>query len=110
MSRLWHLPPVLGGSVSLGVFFDRFSTEQLFADWTSAIGWDDTKAHYNIDFIPWFLSQMKAAEQTAGKRLLDYLDIHYYFQPDTSANDDAAKALRLRMTRSLWVSSEWFFW
>ncbi|KAG5219703.1 glycoside hydrolase family protein [Salix suchowensis] len=37
-----------------------------------------------------------------GKRLLDYLDIHYYFQPDTSANDAAAKALRLRMTRSLW--------
>ncbi len=48
---------------------------------------------------------MKKVETKTGKRLLDYLDIHYYFQPDTSANDDAAKALRLRMTRSLWVST-----
>ena len=45
---------------------------------------------------------MKQAEKTAGKRLLDFLDIHYYFQEDTSANDAAAKALRLRMTRSWW--------
>jgi hypothetical protein len=45
---------------------------------------------------------MKTASSKAGKRLLDYLDIHYYYAPDTSANDAAAKALRLRMTRSLW--------
>ncbi|KAF9014041.1 glycoside hydrolase family 44-domain-containing protein [Cyathus striatus] len=70
--------------------------------WTSMIGYTDNAAHYNIDFLPWFLAQMKDAEATYGKRLLDYLDIHYYFQPDTSANDAAAKALRLRMTRSLW--------
>jgi hypothetical protein len=73
-------------------------------DWTSQVGWSDTAAHDNIDFLPWFLQQMKKTETQTGKRLLDYLDIHYYFQPDTSANDDAAKALRLRMTRSLWVS------
>ncbi|KIM28564.1 glycoside hydrolase family 44 protein [Serendipita vermifera MAFF 305830] len=70
--------------------------------WTSAVGYTDNAAHGNVDFLPWFLAQMKAASTTAGKRLLDYLDIHYYFQPDLSANDDAAKALRLRMTRSLW--------
>ncbi|KAF9532144.1 glycoside hydrolase family 44-domain-containing protein [Crepidotus variabilis] len=70
--------------------------------WTSRIGWSDTTAHNNTDFLPWFLAQMKLQEQKAKKRILDYLDIHYYFQPDTSANDDAAKALRLRMTRSLW--------
>lgn len=75
-----------------------------WADWTSDIGYSDNAAHDNIDFLPWFLMQMAAAEKKAGKRLLDYLDIHYYFAPDTSANDDAAKALRLRMTRSLWVS------
>ncbi|KAG6839282.1 hypothetical protein C0991_004135 [Blastosporella zonata] len=45
---------------------------------------------------------MKAHQTATGQRLLDYLDIHYYFQPDTSANDAAAKALRLRMSRSLW--------
>lgn len=45
---------------------------------------------------------MRLQEHTAGKRLLDFLDLHYYFQADTSANDAAAAALRLRMTRSLW--------
>ncbi|PVF98742.1 hypothetical protein CPB86DRAFT_814423 [Serendipita vermifera] len=70
--------------------------------WTSAVGWSDTAAHDNIDFLPWFLAQMKVASTAAGKRLLDYLDIHYYYQPDLSANDAATKALRLRMTRSLW--------
>lgn len=33
------------------------------------------------------------------------IDIHYYFAADTSANDAAAKALRLRLTRSLWDPS-----
>ncbi|KAF7326765.1 Endoglucanase A [Mycena venus] len=70
--------------------------------WTSQVGYTDNAAHDNIDFLPWFLMQMATAEKTYGKRLLDYLDIHYYYAADTSANDDAAKALRLRMTRSLW--------
>ncbi|KAL0951928.1 hypothetical protein HGRIS_008582 [Hohenbuehelia grisea] len=73
--------------------------------WTSAVGYTDNAAHYNIDFIPWFLAEMKKQSDKVGKRLLDYLDIHYYYQPDTSANDAAAKALRLRMTRSLWDTS-----
>ncbi|KAG7094618.1 hypothetical protein E1B28_005442 [Marasmius oreades] len=70
--------------------------------WTSSVGWDDTAAHGNIDFLPWFLQQMAKHDRSTGTRLLDYLDIHYYFQGDTSANDAAAKAIRLRMTRSLW--------
>ncbi|KAJ7581341.1 glycoside hydrolase family 44-domain-containing protein, partial [Mycena floridula] len=73
--------------------------------WTSTIGYTDNAAHDNIDFLPWFLAQMKKQETIVGKRLLDYLDIHYYFQADTSANDAAAKALRLRATRSLWDTS-----
>ncbi|KAK7045829.1 hypothetical protein VNI00_007240 [Paramarasmius palmivorus] len=73
--------------------------------WTSRVGWDDNAAHYNIDFLPWFLQEMAKHDKSTGKRLLDYLDIHYYFQADTSANDAAAKALRLRATRSLWDKS-----
>ncbi|KAG6874169.1 hypothetical protein C0995_005587 [Termitomyces sp. Mi166 len=73
--------------------------------WTSSVGYSDNAAHSNIDFLPWFLQQMKAYEDANGTRLLDYLDIHYYFQADTSADDAAAKALRLRMTRSLWDTS-----
>ncbi|KDR73568.1 hypothetical protein GALMADRAFT_72267 [Galerina marginata CBS 339.88] len=70
--------------------------------WTSSIGYSDNAAHNNTDFLPWFLAQMSTHHLAKGKRLLDYLDIHYYFQADTSANDAAAKALRLRATRSIW--------
>ncbi len=28
------------------------------ADWTSQIGYTENAAHYNIDFLPWFLAQM----------------------------------------------------
>lgn len=72
-------------------------------DWTSSVGYTDNTAHGNVDFLPWFLGKMKDLEIKNRKRFLDYLDIHYYFQPDTSKEDEAAKALRLRMTRSLWV-------
>ncbi|KXN91516.1 Beta-mannanase/endoglucanase A [Leucoagaricus sp. SymC.cos] len=88
-----------------GVLVAAPSTCSWWFYWTSEVGWSDTAAHDNVDFLPWFLAQMKKAEASAGKRLLDYLDIHYYYQADTSANDDAAKALRLRMTRSLWDKS-----
>jgi hypothetical protein len=70
--------------------------------WTSQVGFTDNAAHNNTDFLPWFLAQMSKQHLSKGQRLLDYLDIHYYFAADTSAGDDAAKALRLRMTRSLW--------
>lgn len=71
-------------------------------DWTSEVGYTDNAAHNNTDWIPWFLTQMQAHDKAAGKRYLDFLDIHYYFAADTSANDAAAKALRLRLTRSWW--------
>ncbi|EJF60741.1 hypothetical protein DICSQDRAFT_147722 [Dichomitus squalens LYAD-421 SS1] len=73
--------------------------------WTSVVGYTDNAAHDNIDFLPWFLTQMKDAESTYGNRLLDYLDIHYYFGADTSGTDAATQALKLRMTRSLWDPS-----
>jgi len=30
--------------------------------WTSAVGFSDNAAHDNVDFLPWFLGQMAAAE------------------------------------------------
>ncbi|KAG6875722.1 hypothetical protein C0993_007795 [Termitomyces sp. T159_Od127] len=88
-----------------GVLVGAPSTCSWWFYWTSVVGYSDNAAHSDIDFLPWFLQQMNAYEKANGTRLLDYLDIHYYFQPDTSANDAAAKALRLRMTRSLWDTS-----
>lgn len=45
----------------------------MLIDWTSSIGYSDNAAHGNMDFLPWFLQEMKKAETTAGQRLLDYL-------------------------------------
>ena len=78
----------------------------------------DSKA--NGEFLTYYLDQMKAAEATAGKRLVDYLDLHWY--PETYVDDgyngqttnrivdntDAtalAVAARVACTRSLWDPS-----
>ena len=70
----------------------------------------DRTAHGGQDFSPWFLSQVQARSQVAGKRLLDVFTLHCYPQEtSTSGNDvgsgaaDAATALlRNRSTRQLW--------
>jgi Glycoside hydrolase family 44 len=71
-------------------------------------------------FIPYYLDQMKAAAQTAGHRLVDYLDLHWY--PETYVSDNylnqsstritdqvdpspQIQAARLQATRSLWDPS-----
>lgn len=68
--------------------------------------WTDQNAHGGMPLTPWYLKQMKAYEQANGKRILDYLDLHYYPQgfnsTSLSAGDAATRALRLRSTRSLW--------
>ena len=69
------------------------------------------------EFLTYYLDQMKAAEQSAGARLVDYLDLHWY--PETYVSDgymgqsttriiDQAdpsaqiQAARLQAPRSLW--------
>ncbi len=52
----------------------------------------DRAAHGGTPIVPWLLARMKAASQQAGKRLLDYLDLHYYAQGGNSTD----------VTRSLW--------
>jgi hypothetical protein len=70
---------------------------------------DDRNAHGGVPLIPWYLQQMRAYEQSNGKRILDYLDLHYYpAEAGVSlapAGDAATQALRLRSTRSLWDAS-----
>jgi len=66
----------------------------------------DYKAHGNTPFVPWYLQKMQAYEMQNGKRILDFLDLHYYPQADgvslASAGNPSTQALRLRSTRSLW--------
>src|SRR5262249_57238345 len=60
------------------------------------------------DFIEFFLQQMKLAENEAGRRLVDVLDLHWY--PEArggnvriveNGNSETAKA-RMQAPRSLW--------
>jgi hypothetical protein len=74
------------------------------------------------NFISYYLSQMNAASQSAGKRLLDVLDVHWY--PEATGGGDritdsnpatedgaAVDAARLQAPRSLWdptyVENSW---
>jgi hypothetical protein len=67
------------------------------------------------EFVDYFLGQMKTAEATAGKRLVDYLDLHWYPEAKgggtrivfDAAPTDATKLAayqeaRLQAPRSLW--------
>lgn len=63
----------------------------------------------NRDFLDFYLDSMKAAEQTAGKRLVDVLDVHWYPEATGGGNrivDDGVGAAevtaRLQAPRSLW--------
>ena len=66
----------------------------------------DRNAHGGVPFLEWYLQQMRAYEEQHGVRILDYLDVHGYVQPEglafQPAGDAATQALRLRSTRSLW--------
>jgi hypothetical protein len=65
------------------------------------------------DFIEWYLDQAKAAEDSGGKRLIDYLDLHWY--PEAQGNgqritgagsdDPAVVTAREQAPRSLWDDS-----
>lgn len=69
----------------------------------------DYTAHGSVQYVPWYLQQMKSYEQQHGLRVLDYLDLHNYPAASgvalSSAGSEATQALRLRSTRSLWDAS-----
>jgi hypothetical protein len=92
------LGPVLNG----WTFYWHSPYDVQQQDWT----WSDQNAHGGTPLTEWYLQQMKAYEKDKGKRILDYLDLHYYPQgynsTDQEAGDAATQALRLRSTRSLW--------
>jgi hypothetical protein len=60
-------------------------------------------------FIDYYLDEMKKAETTYGKRILNVLDVHWYPEAqgdnritETSANTTNDNAARLQAPRSLW--------
>jgi hypothetical protein len=64
------------------------------------------------NFIDWYLTQARAAERAEGRRLIDYLDLHWY--PEAQGGGEritgagigpAVVASRVQAPRSLWDAS-----
>jgi uncharacterized protein (TIGR03437 family) len=97
--------PVPGGWS--GMFFSRADMDSGW-DTSPYQYWDnptDRNAHGGVPWIPYYLQQMSQFEQANGFRLLDYVDVHAYIQPDTlssTAGDAAMETLRMTSTRALW--------
>ncbi len=59
-------------------------------------------------FIPHFLDELRAAETAAGRRLVDYLDLHWYPEARgdgvriSDVDDARGAAARVQAPRSLW--------
>jgi uncharacterized protein (TIGR03437 family) len=95
------------------------SKADIVAGWNSTGNWwsnqVDRTAHGGVALMPWYLQQMRTYEQQNGQRILDYLDLHAYYNPSavqdevngvTPADESAAiQALRLDSTRVLWDST-----
>ncbi|HUB80673.1 MAG TPA: glycoside hydrolase family 44 protein [Bryobacteraceae bacterium] len=88
-----------------------FSKKDIVAGWSSPGGQYysnpvDRMAHGNVPFLSWYLQQMNQYEQQHATRLLDYLDVHAYYQPNQLNNNPpdtpALDALRLDSTREFW--------
>jgi hypothetical protein len=80
----------------------------------------DRTAHGGTPFVAWYLQQVCANPLPGGRRLVDFLDLHYYPQnPNGSptaiysdAEDASTAARRLRSLKELydpnWASESWF--
>jgi hypothetical protein len=74
----------------------------------------DRQAH-GLAFVAWYLQQVCANPLGGGKRLVDYVDLHYYPQGNgvslSGADDSTTAGLRLRSLKELydpaWVSESW---
>ena len=81
--------------------------------WYGYVRLQDAPDAADRDFHDFYLSQMKAASDAAGKRLLDVLDLHWYPEAESSDNiritggetTATVVAARLQAPRSLWDST-----
>jgi hypothetical protein len=68
-------------------------------------GGADRAAHGGWDYMPWLLKELKAHEDSTGKRLLDVFSLHYYPQYNEFGEGDSSTAAQLKRnecTRDLW--------
>jgi len=87
-----------------------FSKQDMYSGWDTSPYqyWDnpvDQKAHGGVEWVPYYLQQMQAAEAKYGFRLLDVLDVHAYITPSglsSTVGDATMETLRMTSTRALW--------
>ena len=86
----------------LGYFYSGLDQQK--AAQNNFTSFPDKAAHGGVDYIPYLLTRIRAAEQASGTRLLDALSVHYYPQSGETGESLAAavQLLRNRSTRSLW--------
>jgi hypothetical protein len=78
--------------------------------WNDYVSLQDAPDANGRDFLEFYLDQMAKAEKSAGKRLLDVLDVHYYPEATGngvrvcfgSNNTPPVAAARVQCTRSFW--------
>lgn len=84
--------------------------------WQGMIRFQDASDAANRDFLEFYLAQMSQAATTAGRRLVDVLDVHWYPEATgacstgncriTDNNNDAGTVVaRKQAPRSLWDST-----
>lgn len=81
-----------------------------YFNFQEASDWDSVRAGTNYQwFIDYYLDQLRLAEISSGKKLLDVLDIHWYPEArgdnritETNANSNADKLARVQAPRTLW--------
>ena len=77
--------------------------------WQGFVKLQDAPDAQGRDFLSFYLQQMRLAEQKAGRRLLDVLDVHWYPEAqggNVRVSEDNAQAevaaVRVQAPRSLW--------
>jgi len=80
-----------------------WDTGPCYQPWSGPV---DRQAHGGVPMIEYYLQQFKAASDTYGARLLDYVDMHTYFAADnsglTTAGDTQQQEARVNSTRVFW--------
>lgn len=71
--------------------------------WNSAAGPSDKASHGSVDYLPWWLGEIAAADRKSGERTLDIFDIHAYGDYDTSGvSAEEGDGRRIRSPRGMW--------
>lgn len=121
--EIWPTAPTYDEFVQRNVDYAKMSKQQ-FADAEVlgfvSFGWYGwrtfTGSYKDGDFLDYYLDRMKAAENSAGTRLIDYVDLHWYPEARGVASDvntrvtaggtsAAEVTARLQAPRSLWDAS-----